>query len=170
MEGKASFVILLAIVAFLSLTLALLTGYVFFMQGHPVTGSSEEHDYAGVLPKDEEIFKDKLFEAKRIFNLKAEPGSKPTMLQVSAELVYFKEVPGIKSTGTKIATYKSDIVELVSTYFLNVRAEEVKTPEGKEKIKSELIKKANALLKANEKSKNDIIYNIVFDDWLVMST
>lgn len=166
MEGKSSFVILIAIVAFLSLTLALLAGYVFFGGGNIITNDPNPKLTAS-LPKDEELIKLKLYEEKKVFNLKGEDNGKMTMLQISAELVYFKEIAGIKNPSLKIGTYKSELAELVSTYFQGVTSSEVKTPEGREKIKVELIKRLNAKLKENEKSKNDLIYNIILEDWLV---
>ena len=167
MEGKAGFIILIAIVAFLSLTLALLTGYVFFTGGHQpqVAATAVQESTAGsTKPTDEELVKEKLFEEKKFFNLKPGENGKAGLLQLNAELVYFKEVPGIKLPSAKITASKTEIKELFSTFFLNVTLSEVSTPEGRDKIKAELVNKINEMLKENEKSKNDIIYNIVLED------
>jgi flagellar basal body-associated protein FliL len=170
-EGKASFIILIAIVAFLSLALALFGGYVFFFQSHHEGDASGGEGSKVYVPKDEEISTISLFSEKQIFNLKAtdaEPGRKiPPMLQINGvELDYFIEVAGIKNPTEKITKYKSKISELVSEYFQSVSYLDVKSVEGREKIKKDLLKKINDLLKENEKSKNDIIYNIIFQNWV----
>lgn len=172
MEGKASFIILIAIVAFLSLSLALLGGYVFFIQGHNTsnTDTKDGHETTkeSSKPKDEELSTEALFEEKKVFNLKNEANAKiPPMLQINGvEIKYFKVVAGIAKPTEKLVLYKPEIREMVSTYFLNIGKEEVTSVEGKENIKKDLIKRMNDMLKENEKSKNDIIYNIIIEEWI----
>jgi flagellar basal body-associated protein FliL len=71
LEEKSGFFVLIIVIAFLSLTLALLAGYVFFFSG----GDSESANEVGrstkvAIPADEELATFPLFEGAKIFNLK----------------------------------------------------------------------------------------------------
>jgi flagellar basal body-associated protein FliL len=169
LEGKASFIILVAIVAFLSLALALLGGYVFFIQGHNSNDEPESvTKVESTKPKDDELSRLALFDEKKVFSLKNEANSKTMpMLQVDGvEILYFKTVAGIKNPMEKLNLYKSELREMVSLYFQSIKIEEVKSAESRENIKKDLVKRMNDKLKENEKSKNDIIYNITIQDWI----
>lgn len=163
MEGKGSFFILLFIVAFLSLTLAVLAGYVFFVGGSPKTGVEATKQEATKMPAETELGRKKIFE-KQLFNLKKSDSKEVAVIKVSAEIVFLKG-KDIKKTEAKIETYESEIKEILGTYFLNKTVDEVKQPEAKEKAKKELLKKINEIMTASEKEKNDIVYSIIFDEW-----
>jgi hypothetical protein len=104
LEGKSSFFVLLFIVAFLSLALAILAGYVFFF-----SGSGNKTEVVSVqteVPDDEDLASMILFDGKKIFNLKKESdagdASKAVpVIQVNVELKYFKKVKGIKNIQEK---------------------------------------------------------------------
>ena len=165
MEGKGSFFILLFIVAFLSLTLAGLAGYVFFFSGSTQSASEAVHHQAKVVrPPDEDLAVKKLFEEKgKYFNLAPSEtdDKKLSVIQVGVELVYFKKVKGVKEPAAKIAAYDGEIREIVGTYFQNKTLEDVRKPETKQKAKEEITKEINKLLGEKE----NIIYTINFGEW-----
>lgn len=165
MEGKGSFFILLVIVAILTLTLAVLAGYIFFVGGTPqgnveavATGQMEKR------PSENELSSLKLFTDKTIFNLKSDDGEM-SVIQLNAILYYYKKVKGIKSTDEKITLNEGKIKEMVGTYFQGLTLDDVKKPEAKKRANEELTKIINEYLTSNEKQKEDIVYCIVFDEW-----
>lgn len=162
MEGKGSFIILLAIVAFLSLTLAVLAGYVFF-----VGGSSSKHtpEVTATRPKDEDLASKKIFEGKKYFNLKSENDNKIAVIQVTGEIQYFKKVKGLKDTKAKLDFYDSEIKKIIGSYFQNMTKAEVEKPETRSLAEKDLAKKINELLNSSEDAKYEIVYKVVFDDW-----
>ncbi len=170
MEGKGSFFVLLFIVAFLSLTLAILAGYVFFFSGNDQKAEAETVHSEEKIPKDEDLSKMPLFEGKKIYNLKntsveGSTGKSLPVIQVSVELKYFIKVKGIKNVEEKIIAHQGAIKELVGNYFLNMTLDEVSQITAKEKAKKELTKQINELLMSSEKDKKDIIYTVIFDEW-----
>ena len=168
MEGKSSFFVLLFIVAFLSLALAILAGYVFFF-----SGSGNKTEVVSVqteVPDDEDLASMILFDGKKIFNLKKESdagdASKAVpVIQVNVELKYFKKVKGIKNIQEKITSKQGEIKEIINNYFLNTTLEEVSQTTAKEKAKKELTKQINDLFKSSESGKKDIVYTIIFEEW-----
>ncbi|MFZ5987432.1 MAG: flagellar basal body-associated FliL family protein [Bacillota bacterium] len=168
MEGKSGFFILVGIVAFLSLALAMLAGYVFFVQGDspkPVTAEDPQKKEIKI-PKDDELVKEKLFSEKLPFNLKSNNSEKISVIVVSVEISYYKKVKGIKDPVAKIAAHKSKLQEIVGTYFQGLTLEDVMDEKNaKEKARTELTKKMNDYLLANEKEKQPVVYTVVFDQW-----
>lgn len=165
MEGKGSFFILLVIVAILTLTLAVLAGYIFFVGGTPQTkveaiasGQMEKR------PSENELSSLKLFNEKTIFNLKSDDGEM-SVIQLNAILCYYKKVKGIKSTDEKITLNEGKIKEIIGTYFQGLSLEDVRKPEAKQRANEELKKIINEYLTSNEKQKDDIVYSIIFDEW-----
>lgn len=165
MEGRGSFFILLVIVAFLTLALAVLAGYIFFVAGTPETKIEYVSTDGPIRPNDEEIAMLKLYEEKEYFNLKNDDPNKIAVIRVNLELVYYKKAGSIKDVAAKLTTYNGEIKEIVGTYFQNLTLDEVKRPETKETAKKDLTKKINELLVATEKDKKDVLYTINFEDW-----
>jgi flagellar basal body-associated protein FliL len=165
LENKSSFFILISIVAILSLTVVLLAGYVFVVQGsNPVNAKNSQNQNVKI-PSEKELIKEKLFEEKTAFNLKSEETEKVSVIVVSVELSYYKKVKGIKNTTSKIEANKSKLQEIVGTYFQNLTIDEVSDVEFKEKAREELTVLMNEHLLMNENSKENIIYTIVFEQW-----
>lgn len=164
MEAKGSFsVILLVIIAVLALTLAGLTGYVFFSGPTKSASSAQPHEM--VRPADDELVVKKLFESKNLFNLKNTDDKKTSVIQANIELVYLKKVSGVKNVEEKIKSYDGAIKELIITYFQNMTLEDVKQPQTKENAKKELVKQLNELLSSSEKEQKNIIFTINFNEW-----
>ena len=165
MEGKGlSNVVLLIIIAFLSLTLAVLAGYVFIVGGSPRAAVAVEKDEIK-RPADKDLAQLKLFNEKSYFNLKVTDGGKTPVILFNMDIKYFKKVKGIKSVDEKINSYITEMREVVGTYFQNMTYEEAKLPETKEKAKKELTEKINEVLLASEKNKKNIVYTVVFEEW-----
>lgn len=161
LEGKG---VLIAIVAFLSLTLLMLVGYVFFVGG--VGSKGEEKEVTQTKrPGDADLASVKVFEAKAYFNLKTNDPNKIAAIQLSVELIHFKVAEGIKNPAEKLAFNKSKIKELIGSYFENLSIDELKVPGMKQRAKEELTKKINDMLLSNEKTKSPIVYTLVFDEW-----
>lgn len=166
LENRGGFFVLIGIVAFLSLTIALLAGYVFFGQtSNPVDAKNSQNQTVRI-PLEKELIKEGLFEEKTAFNLKKTDDSQKTyVIVVSAEISYYKKVKGIKDTTVKIEANKSKLQEIVGTYFQNSSINEVADANFKEKAREELIVLMNEELLKNENIKSDIIYTVVFDQW-----
>jgi len=167
LEGKGIFFILLVIVAILTLSLALMAGYLFFVADTNPNNDSQ----AGVaeeqvkVPEDKELDFYVLYSEKTNFNLKKDEKDNIHIIQLTAKLKYFKKVKGIKNIPEKLALYDSEIKELLGTYFQNITIDEVSDKDSKEKIKKDLTKRINELLVMNEETKKDIVYDIIFDMW-----
>jgi flagellar basal body-associated protein FliL len=165
LEGKSNFTILLIIVAVLTLTLAILAGYLFIVSGSPQDNSEvSKNTTAEYIPEDAELAKKPLFEEKKLFNLKTE-NNKISVIQVNAVIRYFKKVKGIKNVDEKLTFCDEQIKETVSTYFQSLTIEQVRDPECKKQAKLDLKKQLNDLLNLNEGNKSDIIYDVIFDEW-----
>ncbi|NMB32956.1 MAG: flagellar basal body-associated FliL family protein [Clostridium sp.] len=164
MEGKSGYFILIGIVAFLSLTLAILV-IILFLQGGSVASGTGQDPKVIDSPSDNELIKLKMFEEKMPFNLKNGDAGKNPVIVISAEVSYFKKVRDIDDTTAKIEANKSKLQEIVGTYFQSLTLKEVMEIEAKEKARSELTKRMNESLLANEKARDDIVYTIIFDQW-----
>ncbi len=158
---------LLVIIAILVLAVAVLAGYVISF-GNPlkdVENEGFEKQAEARLPADSELLAKSLYEEKNLFNLKSTEKNKNSVLQANIELIYFKEVKGIKSTDEKLKQYDGAIKEVVATYFQNITIDEARLPETKEKAKKELIQKINEILLLNESVDMEIVYRINFNSW-----
>ncbi len=166
MEGKSSFFVLVGIVAFLSLSLALLAVYVFFVQDRSPEAAQGQQNTQIVVPNDDELVREKLFDEKTLFNLKNDDESNKTpVIVVSIEVWYYGKVNGIKDTTLKFVANKSRLQEIVGTYFQGLKIQDVSDASAKENVRNDLVRLMNDALLENEKGKNNIIYTVVFDQW-----
>lgn len=164
MEGKGSFFILLIIVAILTLTLAVLAGYLFFVSGTPKTPTAEAATQpAEIKPTEKDLGHHKLFDGKQYFNLKSEEDSKVSIIMLGMQLDYFKSKNAEQDTE-KITAFDGKIKETIGTYFQNMTLEEARKPETKVKAKEDLKKKFNELM-ADKKTKKDFVYEVIFYEW-----
>jgi predicted CopG family antitoxin len=166
LEGKKSgFFVLIGIVAFLSLALVLLAGYVFFV---PRVTDGKDLDKGKIVkvPKDDELALISMFDKNTAFNLKSsEKDSTIHILLVNVHLQYYKELKGIDDTTAKIETNKKKLSELVGTYFQQLSIDDVKKGEAKEKAREDLKKMMNDYLLQNEVVNGELVYSIIFDYW-----
>jgi len=163
LESRSSHVILLVIIAILTLTLAVLVVYIFSVSGSGSNRNVSEVNSEEQKIRDQDLSVINLFESDSFFNLKSE--NKLSIIQISAQLKYKKSVKGIKNVDEKINFNLGKIRELFGTYFQNLTIEDVKSPDAKVKANKELVSLINQQLLANEKYKEDIVYEIVFDKW-----
>jgi hypothetical protein len=180
LEGKGSFfnIVLLFILAFLSLTLAALAGYVFIAGGGSSKASTVIVTQAPEVkvPTDAELTEYPLLTEKTMFNLKntdftSDPNTAViSVLQVTISLDYLNKPnakkSSIKDPVAKLDLYKNKILELINTYFMGMTREEAFQLETKEKANKELTIKINDLLNANEDKKFNIVYGVTFPYWL----
>jgi flagellar basal body-associated protein FliL len=165
LESKSSsFIILISVVACLSLALALLSGYVFFVGGSG-TGQAAERKKV-TAPKDSELALEQMFTSNTAFNLKLTEKDKSIhVILVNLQVQYFTKFDGIKDTTAKIQTNKSKLSEIVGTYFQNLTIDDVKKPEAKEQARVELKKMMNEYLMQNEERDGELVYSVIFDYW-----
>ena len=170
MEGKGTFFILIFIVAILTLTLAVLAGYLFFIGGAPDDENPDSQEEVVKVPEPDELGYYNMFEEKKFFNLRSsEETEQSHIILVNIELIYYLEVLDERKdtivVEERINAYDSQIKELVGTYFQQMTIEEAKKVETKKKSKEELKKLINELLASGKKPKSDIIYDVVFKEW-----
>ncbi|HOJ09616.1 MAG TPA: flagellar basal body-associated FliL family protein [Clostridiales bacterium] len=166
MGNKGSFIILLVIIAILTMAVVMLVGYIYVLGAKPNEKQTMyENNELIRRPSDEELGIKKLFDEKQFFVLKNENIARQSAIRVGISLRYFKRVKGIKNCEKKINDFESEIRELVGTYFQNVTIDQVKNLDFKIRAKDDLKNQINDLLNSSEKIQNDIIYDVVFDDW-----
>lgn len=164
MENKRSLItVLIVIIAFLSLTLAAMAGYLLTVAGNP--GPAEKNVKKIEIPDVDELGSKKLFNNERIFNLKNDGESSTPVIKVSADIRYFKKVKGVDNVKEKIDFYESSVNELIGTYFQKKTLKDVMKADAKEEAKNDLIKQINKLLSSNEEEEKEIVYTIIFDEW-----
>lgn len=170
MESKGPFFILIIVVAVLTLTLAALAGYLFLVQG--TQNKSAETNTAAVakaVPKEEDLVPLPLYDGKRYFNLKNDDASKIAIIQVNVSLKCLKQFKEGKKTVTaeeKLALYTDEIQELVVRFFLNMTMDDIKNTSVMDTAKEELKKQINELLNEGQKEPQEIVYKVIFSEWL----
>lgn len=160
MEGKGSFLVLLIIVAFLSLTLAVLAGYVFFVGGGTPRTTVVQTDTKK--PDEKDLVSKVVFE-KENFNLKNEDEKKISMAQATVVIQYSKK---IKNVEEKLTTYDYQIKEIIRRYFKTVTKTDLEDTKNEDKAKEVLCKQINELLTASEKGKDPIVFDVIFSKLL----
>ncbi|MEN6312927.1 MAG: flagellar basal body-associated FliL family protein [Clostridiaceae bacterium] len=169
MESKGNFFILIIVIAVLALTLAALAGYLFIVQGHSddssatVTGKVEKD-----IPSKDERVKIALYDGKRVYNLKNIEEDKASLIQVAVTLECYKTLQEDKKAivEDKVNAYIEEIQELVVRFFLTKTSEDVKDVAFMDNAKEELTKQINALLNEGVKKPEDIVYKVIFSEWL----
>jgi flagellar basal body-associated protein FliL len=171
LESKNTFLILIIIVAVLTLTLFALAAYIFLVQGTSdgkVEAVSNTTDVSKGIPVKENRIMIALFEDKRIYNLKDDGTDKIAMMQVAVSLDCYKQLKENKKVivADRITAYSVEIQELVVRFFLTKTINEVKDVAVMDNAKVELTKKINDLLNQGEKYPEDIVYNVIFSEWI----
>ena len=164
MEKKGSSFILLIIVAFLSLALAILVGYLFIVNGNTKTTVETTQKETTKVPAEKDLASISVFEGKKYFNVKSATDNRIAVVQVAVGLKYYKVVKKI-NVEELLTGRMSEIGEAIGSYFMNVTLEDIKKPETKVKVKSDLKVIINDILSRGEKEKLEIVYMVVFDDW-----
>lgn len=163
MVTKGSYFVLLIIVVVLTLTLAALAGYLFLFTGSAPADKETFQDNILQRPSDKQLAYVNLFSENNFFNLKSE--DRPAVIQLSAQLGFKKSSKGIKNVEEKINFNLAKIKEITGTYFQGLTYEEITQGGAKQKANEELTRLINDFLLSNERYKEDIIYEVVFDKW-----
>jgi flagellar basal body-associated protein FliL len=166
LEGKGSFFILLFIVAFLSLTLAVLAGYVFFVGGgsQKAPTAASQSVTTKKIPETE-IYSQTLLD-KKYFNLKSTDSAKLSVLEVSMKVSIYKGKLADTAAAKILDPYIPELKDYVSTYFSDISIEDARDQKDtKEKAKKDLLAKFNEIVPPDSKTKQKIVLSITFDDW-----
>jgi flagellar basal body-associated protein FliL len=170
LESKGTFFILIIVVAILTLTLAALAGYLFLVQGAPQAKvDAKTSAEAKVIPKEADLSVIPLYDGKRYFNLNNDDPKKIAIIQVNISLKCMKQFKEEKKAVTaeeKITSYSQEIQELIVRFFLQITIENVKDPAIFDKAKEDLKKQINTLLNEGQKEPQDIVYKVIFSEWL----
>lgn len=172
MESKGTFFILIIVVAVLALTLAALAGYLFIVQGSPADKgeAAAVTSTSAIKVVPEETIDFPLYEGKSYFNLKNDDPKKIAMMQVEVVLVCNKTLKEKENKKViveeKVNAYSKRIQELVVRFFLTKTIEDVKNIEVMDMAKEDLRKEINKLLNEGQKKPEDIVYEVVFSQWL----
>ena len=169
MEPKGPFFILIIVVAVLTLTLAALAGYLFLVQGNSSGKSEMQTSAAKVVPKEEDLVTVSLHDDKSYFNLKNDDPKKIALIQVKVSLMCMKQFKGNSKTVKavdKITTHSDEIKELIVRFFLNMTIDEIKNTSVMDIAKEQLKKQINDLLNEGQKEPQEIVYKVIFSEWL----
>ena len=168
MEGKSIYTILLAIIAVLTLSLAVLIIFLFISYGPnqkqaqtnvPTEAAMQERVVA-----DDEMLEFKLFEGKeKMFSLKSEPANPDAIVMVS---VTIKCDAGEKRKKEQDVTnrvsvlYLSELEEAVGDYFAAMTLSEAREMETRYKARDDLMNTFNEILNANKQKKEKTVYRV----------
>jgi len=172
LESKSNFFLLIIVVAILTLALAALAGYLLLIQGAPQTNTqagTKTVAQSTTIPKEDALTVESLFESKTYFNLKNDDSSRIAIIQVDVKLKClkeFKENKKLVKVEEKISMYSDEIKELFVKFFLNITIDDVKNVAEMDKVKEELKKQINELLNEGQKESQDIVYKVIFSEWL----
>lgn len=167
MEGKSVYTILLAIIAVLTLALAVLIIFLFIsykpnQQAAGVTPTTNPAMSERVVA-DDEMLEFKLFEGKeKMFALKEETEHPDSIVMVS---VTIKCDAGPKKKKeqditTRVNGYISEMEEAVGDYFAAMTLTEAKELETRYKARDDLLNTFNDILNANKKEKEKVVYRV----------
>lgn len=176
MESKSTFFILIVIVAVLALSLAALAGYLVIVQGNRSNGeesgnesqTAENSEQIKEIPKEEDLVKIPLFNDARYFALKKTEPDKSSIIQANVTLKCYKTLERDKKAVVSeiIAARSEEIQELVVRFFMTLTAEEVEDLAVLDKAKENLTEQINSLLNEGEEKPEDIVYKVIFSEWL----
>jgi flagellar basal body-associated protein FliL len=166
LASKSTFIILIIAIAVLSLTLAVMTGYLFIVQDTSNDKGNPDIVVKNV-PKKADRITIPLFEDKRIYNLNNGDTDKNSMIQVAVTLDCYKQLENDKKAivEDRVAAYSDEIQELLVQFFLTKTIDDVKDVVFMDKTKEELAGRINNLLNEGEKNPEDIVYKVIFSEW-----
>ena len=135
------------------------------------TGESQEADggeQAKPIPKEEDLIKVPLYGSTRYFNLKSTNPDKTSIIQVNVTLKCYKTLRNNKRANVEelITARSEEIQELIVRFFMTLTEVEVKDPAVLDKSKEDLTRQINALMNEGVDKPEDIVYRVVFSEWL----
>lgn len=162
MEGKSTFFVLLMVIVVLTISLAALSGFILF--NNNTSKSDAGNNEVIMQPSDSELAQIELFK-ERIFNLMPDENSTSPIVRMSMSIKHFNKVRGLKNVEDKLNSNLSNLRELVGLYFGSITLADFKSTENLAKMKEDIKKSMNELLTSNEKYKDDIVYQVIFEEW-----
>lgn len=167
MESKSIYTILLAIIAVLTLALAVLIIFLFVTY-NPNVKAAEDVRTDGAMAErivpDDEMIEFKLFGGEeKMFALKGEPEHPDSIVLVSLSLKCDAGAKKKKAEEiTKLVTelYLSELEEAVGDYFAGITLTEAKEMETRYKARDDLLNTFNEILNANKHPKEKIVYKV----------
>jgi flagellar basal body-associated protein FliL len=176
LESKSTFFILIVIVAVLALSLAALAGYLVIIQGNSGNGDkngdkgqiAENGEEIKEIPNDEDLIKVSLFGDARYFALKKTDPKQSSIIQANVTLKCYKTLKRDKKADVSeiIASRSEEIQELVVKFFMTLTAKDVEDLAVLDKAKEDLTDQINSLLNEGEEKPEDIVYKVIFSEWL----
>lgn len=168
MESKSIYTILLAIIAVLTLALAVLIIFLFVTYNPnvkaPAGGIQADGTIAERIVPDDEMIEFKLFGGEeKMFALKSEPEHLDAIVLVSVTLKC--DAGPKKKKETEITAlvndlYLSELEEAVGDYFAAMTLTEAREIETRYKARDDLMNTFNEILNANKHPKEKIVYKV----------
>ena len=174
MESKSTYIILIVIIAILAVSTAVLAGCLLVAKGN--LGKSDDEQLAEngeqivETPKEEDLVKIPLFNDTRYFALKKTGKDQSSIIQANVTLKCYKTLKRDKKADVSeiIAARSEEIQELVVRFFMTLTAEEVENLDALDRAKEDLTKQINSLLNEGEDKPEDIVYKVIFSEWLFL--
>ncbi len=167
MEGKSIYTILLAIIAVLTLALAVLIIFLFVSynpNNQATVGTQPDTAMNERVVPDDEMIEFKLFNGEdKLFALKAEPQNPEAIIMVSVSIkcdVGPKRKQETYITNLVTVSYISELEEAVGDYFADMTLTEAKQLETRYKARDDLMNIFNDILNANKKPKEKMVYRV----------
>lgn len=167
MEGKSIYTILLAIIAVLTLALAVLIIFLFISykpnQQAANTTPPENAAISERMVADDEMLEFKLFEGKeKMFALKGETDHPDSIVMVSVTIKCDAGPKKKKAEDitTRVNGYISELEEAVGDYFAAMTLTEAKELETRYKARDDLLNAFNEILNANKQEKEKVVYRV----------
>jgi len=167
LESKSIYTILLAIIAVLTLALAVLIIFLFVTYNPNVRAAGEVQADSTMKERivpDDEMIEFKLFNGEeKMFALKSEPEHPDPIVLVSVSLKCDAGQKKKKADEiTKLITelYLSELEEAVGDYFAAMTLTEAKELETRYKARDDLMNTFNEILNANKHPKEKIVYKV----------
>lgn len=167
MESKSIYTILLAIIAVLTLTLAVLIIFLFVTYNPNVRAAGDVQTDGTMTERivpDDEMIEFKLFNGEeKMFALKSEPEHLDAIVLVSVTLKC--DAGPKKKKETEITAlvndlYLSELEEAVGDYFAAMTLTEAREIETRYKARDDLMNTFNEILNANKHPKEKIVYKV----------
>ncbi len=168
--------ILIVIIAVLALSLAILAGYLLIVQGSNGNGDAElAKDGQSIngedtiqIPSEDDLIKISLYDNPRYFNLKSVNSDKSSIIQANVTLKCYKVLKRDKEVNVPnmVNARSEEIQELIVRFFMTLTADEVKDPTIMDNAKIELANQINMLLNEGLEKTEDVVYRVVFSEWL----
>jgi len=167
LEGKSIYTVLLAIIAVLTLALAVLIIFLFISYNpnrQALSIAQPNTEMAERVVADDEMIEFKLFNGEeKMFALKSEPEHPDSIVMVSVTLkcdAGTKRKKEADIVNRVSVLYISELEEAVGDYFAAMTLSEAKELETRYKARDDLTDIFNDILNANRQEKEKIVYRV----------